>query len=71
METRTCFQIRLLLIAPCRTFVPQNIPVPSVRKALGEDGDVQRVQREYNRQRGQMERNVETLKRKIEKVRYC
>lgn len=44
--------------------VQQDTPVASVKR--GEDGD---VQREYNRQRKHLERNVEALKSTIDKVR--
>lgn len=43
----------------------QDTPVASVKR--GEDGD---VQKEYNRQREHLERNVEALKGSIDKVSY-
>lgn len=44
----------------------QDTPVASVKR--GEDGD---VQKEYNRQREHLERNVEALKGSIDKVPCC
>lgn len=46
------------------TLLSQDNPAASVKR--GEDGD---VQREYNRQRKHLERNVEALKSSIDKVR--